>query len=161
MSIYIIQTKETCLTNRLYLIETKDPQTANGIVFKTVRGQQGPHQVERRGLGMTCYGEYLGRFMSLIGLAFKAVDDQGHTYYINEESFCKLAGRVSNVGQPFGGRLEYGNIDKAYKEKKEEENRTVSEIFFTFIPKEEEKISDLYTNWIKNPFLSKRNYGSV
>jgi|GEM_PF-4053833 len=104
-----LHTKESIFTNRLYVGLNQNESQIRNKVFSN--GE------EKKGLGMTEYGDILGHFLSLMGIAFKTKDRDGNDLYINKRSFCHLVDRLYNNDQ----KHNYFNIhfvQAAYSAKK-------------------------------------------
>lgn len=88
-----VHTNESFFTNRLYVGLNKDKSEIENMIFSDGK--------EKKGLGMSEYGTILGCFLNVIGIAFKAKDENGNTLYINKKSFCHLADRLHNNNQKY------------------------------------------------------------
>jgi hypothetical protein len=116
--------KESILTNRLYVGLNQDEAQIKNTVFSNGK--------EKKGLGMTEYGNILGRLLSFIGYAFKTKDQDGNDLYINKKSFCNLIYRLHENNQ----KHNYFNtdfIESEYNTKKDRSTRqTLEKIYSTF-----------------------------
>lgn len=109
-----LHTKETLFTNRLYVGLNQDKSQMEKTVFSGGK--------EKKGIGMTEYGNILGRFLNLIGIAFKTKDENGNDLYINKKSFCNLIDRLKNNNHKYN-YFNAESIDSEYKEKKDNQTQ--------------------------------------
>lgn len=111
------------LTSRLYVCQADSVETIKSIIF--VQGK------ERCGLGMTKYDTILGRFLTLIGFAFRTKGLDGKDIYINKKSFCNLIDRLrQNMA---AGKFNPDFIEQEYRAKKTKETiLRVNKVRITF-----------------------------
>jgi hypothetical protein len=117
-------------TNRLYVGLNHTESTMKEIIFSNGK--------EKKGLGMTEYGCYLGRFLTLIGLAFKTKDEKGNDLYINKKSFCNLVYRLQENMKRYGENFIPDFVEERYLAKKNqgdwERIQTIRQVFNRALP---------------------------
>lgn len=116
--------KETIFTNRLYVGLNQVASEIKATVFAKRK--------EKKGLGMTEYGNILGLFLSFINIAFKTKDNHGNDLYINKKSFCHLINRLQKNNQKYNF-FNTGFIENEYNTKKDHQTKQkLKEIYQTF-----------------------------
>lgn len=124
MKFSCFHSKESILTNRLYIGLNQDESQIKDTVFSSGK--------EKKGLGMTEYGNILGRFLSFIGYAFKTKDNDYNDLYVNKKSFCNLIDRLHENNKKFN----YFNTDfveAEYNSKKDQlTKQRLEKIHITF-----------------------------
>ena len=131
-----IITPDNFYQSRLYIMEQKTGSPESNLArMHALIFDQGS---EKKGLGMTVYGPILGRFLYLIGLAFKSKDEHQRTLYINKKSFCNLTYRLAENYANSQGRLNPNLIQQEYDQPltraKKKELKKIYKAFHQVLP---------------------------
>lgn len=145
MDFSCFHSKESILTTRLYIGLYQNESEIKNTVFSNGK--------EKKGLGVTEYGNILGRFLSFIGYAFKTKDKEGNILYVNKKSFCNMIDRLYQNKQKYN----YFNADFVeanYNSKKDQSTKQRLEkiygIFNTAFPRlSDENIGDIAIKMLK------------
>ncbi len=102
------------LTKRIYVEVNQEKSQVQATVFSS--------KIEKKGLGMTAYGNILGRFLSFMGFAFETKDENNKILYINKKSFCNLIDRLARNYQTYQ-TMNVDCIDIDYQSKKDSDTQ--------------------------------------